>query len=154
MASTNDIRASDDCTITFTKTADTVGDPDGRCILKSWWEREGPWLWHFPLKASKPSLPVPAAHEIHEELGPRVSAVDFSQPMPAAPINVVTPSPSVPLPGSSRGLPAAPSEHSLHPSQGIHYPCHWPTRQSLLCPLPLWSRAGHGLGSYHLQHNF
>ncbi len=45
---------------------------------------------------------------------------NFSPPTPATPTNAVTPSPSVPPPGSSRVLPAAPLHHSLHPSQGIH----------------------------------
>ena len=57
---------------------------------------------------------------MHEELVPRASAANFSQPTPATPSNAVTPSPAVSPPGRSRGLLVAPLQHSLHPSQGIH----------------------------------
>ena len=107
------------CAITFTKTDVIVAGPDGRCILKGWWEHDGPRLWRFPLKAAKPSLPVLVVHGIHEESGPRVSTANFSQTTPATPINAATPSPSVLPSGVSRGAPAVPSEHSLHPSQRI-----------------------------------
>ncbi len=126
-------------TITFTKTGVFVVGPDGQCVLKGWREKDGPRLWHFPLTAAKPSLPAPAAHGKHEELVPRATSADFFPPTPATPSNAVTPSPSVPASQSA--------------SQPRH-PCHWPTRQSLLCPLPLRCRSGHGLGSQHLQHNF
>jgi hypothetical protein len=102
-------------TITFTKTGVFVVDPAGQCVLKGWREKDGPRLWHFPLTAAKPSLPAPAAHGMHG-----ATAADLSPPTPATPINAVAPSPSVPPPGSSRVLPAAPSHNSLHPSQGIH----------------------------------
>ena len=105
------------CTITFIKTDVTIVDPDGRCILKGWRKRVGPWLWHFPLKATKPSLP--ALHKIHEKPVPRVSSANFSQLLPATTINAAMPTPSVPPPCISRGPPLAPLAHSLHPSQGI-----------------------------------
>ena len=107
-------------TITFTKTGVFVVDPDGQCVLKGWQEKDGPWLWHFPLAAAKPSLPAPAAHGMHEELVPRAMPADFSPPPPATPSNAGTPSPSVPPLGGSWVLSAVPLHHSLHPSQGIH----------------------------------
>ncbi len=132
------------CAIRFTKTAVTIVDPDGRCILKSWRECDSPRLWRFPLKAAKPSLPVPMAHGTHEESGPRPSDANFSQPMPATPINEATPSPSVPPPGASRGGPdkrpqstfcisaktSMPLAHSAKPalsstSTGPHRPWPW-----------------------------
>ena len=86
---------------TFTKTDVTVVDPDGWCIVKGWRTCDGLWIWHFPLKATKPSLP--ALHEIHEEPVPGVSSVNFSQPPWATPTNAATPTLSVPPPGISRG---------------------------------------------------
>ncbi len=92
-------------TITFTKTGVLVVDPDGRCVLKGWRATNGPRLWHFPLTAAKPSPPAPvASHGMHGALIPRASAADSAQPTPATPSTAVTPSPSVPPPGSSRGL--------------------------------------------------
>ena len=107
-------------TITFTKTGVFAVDPDGRCVLMGWREKDGPRLWHFPRTTAKPSLPAPALHGMHEDSVPRASAANFSQPTRATLSNAVTPSLAVPPPGSSRGLPAAPLQHSLHPSQGIH----------------------------------
>ena len=47
--------------ITFTKTGVFVVDPaEGRCVLKGWREMASPRLWHFPLRAAKPSLPAKA----------------------------------------------------------------------------------------------
>jgi hypothetical protein len=97
-------------TITFTKTGVLVVDPEGRCVLKGWQAMDSPRLWHFPLTAAKPSPPAPAAlHGMHGDSVPRASAADFAQPTPATPSTAVIPSPSVPLPGSSWGLLAAPS---------------------------------------------
>ena len=96
------------CAIMFTKTAVTIVGPNGRCILKGWRKRDSPRLWRFPLKAAKSSLPVPAAHRTHEESGPRASAANFSQPMPATPINATTPSPVI-----------------GHSSGGIFIPAKW-----------------------------
>jgi hypothetical protein len=87
------------CTIVFTKTAVNVIDPDGQSILEGWREQDGPQLWHFPLKANKPSLPVTASLKNNEELGPRVSAANFSLPPPATPIQCpASPLPSPPPP--------------------------------------------------------
>jgi hypothetical protein len=50
-------------TIVFTKTDVKVIHPNSHCVLKGWQEGDGPRLWRFPLKATKPSLPVPALYE-------------------------------------------------------------------------------------------
>jgi hypothetical protein len=57
---------------------------------------------------------------MHEDSVQRASTAAFSQPTPATPSNAGTLSLSVPPPGGTRGLPAAPWQHSLHSSQGIH----------------------------------
>jgi hypothetical protein len=43
------------CKIVFTKTAVSVIHPDGHSILEGWRKHNGPWLWRFPLKPTKPS---------------------------------------------------------------------------------------------------
>jgi hypothetical protein len=72
-------------TITFTKTGVFVVNPEGRCVLKGWQEKDGPRLWHFPFTAAKPSLPALASHGMHEDLVPHASTAKFSQPTPATP---------------------------------------------------------------------
>jgi hypothetical protein len=114
------------CSIVFTKTAVNVIDPDGQSILEGWWEQDGPQLWRFPLKAKKPSLLVTALLKNNEEPGPRVSAANFSLPLPATPIQrPASPLPSpppptvVPPPTPSPHPPVVPPVRHLHPSQGV-----------------------------------
>ncbi len=103
-----------------------VIDPDSQSILEGWREQDDLQLWHFPLKANKPSLLVTALLENNEEPGPRVSAANFSLPPPATPIQrPAAPLPSarpptvVPPPTLSPHLPVAPPVRHLHSSQGI-----------------------------------
>jgi hypothetical protein len=80
-------------TIVFTKTDVKVIHPDGHCILKGWREGNGPRLWRFPLKASRPRQLPPASPP---------------PPRPAAPS----------LPPQSRPLTTSPVAQ-IHPSQGF-----------------------------------
>jgi hypothetical protein len=114
------------CSIVFTKTAVNVIDPDGQSILEGWWEQDSPQLWHFRLKANKPSLPVMALLKNNEEPGPCVSAANFSLPppatliqRPASPLPSPWPPTVVPPPTPSPHPPVVPPVHHLHPSQGI-----------------------------------
>jgi hypothetical protein len=114
------------CSIVFTKTAVNVIDPDGQSILEGWREQDGPRLWHFPLKANKPSLPVMASLENNEEPGPRISTANFPLPptatpiqRPAAPLPSARPPTVVPPSTPSPHPPVAPPVCYLHPSQGV-----------------------------------
>ena len=90
------------CSIVFTKTAVNVIDPNGHSILKGWWEQDGPRLWRFPLKANKPSLPLPALPHVPNACPPA------ARPPLVVPLPTTSPQPSV-----------APPVHHLHPSKGI-----------------------------------
>jgi hypothetical protein len=84
-------------TIVFTKMDVKVVHPDGHCVLKGWREGDGPCLWRFPLKATKPSLPVPASYETYEEPGLRGSAAGFFK-LPLANLIERPLTPAVPFP--------------------------------------------------------